>query len=57
MSNWIHTRNGQIYLRALQRIADALERLASELERRDVAESKARDGESPAQPAGAQPSS
>jgi hypothetical protein len=50
MSDWIHTRNGQIYLRALQRVADALERLASELERRDVTERKARSGESPAQP-------
>ena len=50
MTDWIHTRNGQIYLRALQRIADALERLASQLERRDVVECKARDSESPAQP-------
>ena len=50
MSDWIHTRNGQIYLRALQRIADALERLSSQLERRDVAETKARSGERPAQP-------
>ena len=32
MSDWIHTRNGQIFLRNLGRLADGVDRLADEVE-------------------------
>lgn len=31
MTDWIHTRNGRILLRNLQRLGDAVQRLADEL--------------------------
>lgn len=33
MSDWIHTRNGQIFLSHLRKIGEALEKLAEEIER------------------------